>query len=292
MWRKMAVGLAALIGVTACGPVPGSAPTELPSTRRADDIDPPNSILFPASPRGPLTNQPELTGIAARELVREKLAEVSNHVENFEPGYNLFFLLPHFSGFAGLCAATAISIDGNSAGRFYSQEHFLVVGGLTWPQSLAETQKPASPELDSWRARINANCAARKASHSWFTVVGSYTNASDSAKLFDGIIATARRPFPVPFKLKCDPKPERKSFCVDPRKTLATFDPSDIAAVEADKNIDGGIVRLTTSITTHGDEFWYMRLTIHQESPYCPGCSIHWATTEVEISQSPQPIIN
>jgi len=274
----------------------------LPSTRSTTVLDsPPAPEKIPVSSPNAVVIDIPRTRTAAQELARERFIRFSQSIQNFQiggygrPNPDLFFLPSHYSGWSGLCRATAVEIGSPAYGAIRSQPRFLVVGGLDEYPGSSVKGKPGYGAYKAWEDEIERNCAARDASTSWFTVDGEETSSGvrawQGARLADGVIAAARAPGALSFPINCgrswDPQ---RSFCANPRRSLALLDPGKIASIKISETIYNGIDHRDTVISTQGNPI--VEITIREESPGRPGDKADLVIKNVAIAQQAQPIID
>lgn len=267
---------------------------ELPTTRMSGALDPP-----PAAGSTPADTPPEhITHdrAAAQTLAQRAFTGFTKYVRNFQagsnsrPNPNLYFLSSRYSGQPGLCEATAISLDDYPNGEIRSQHYYLVVGAFTAPPYVSEASKPGYAAYKSYQDNITANCAARYGSTDWFTMKDPYNNdyaAWNGARLIDGLVAAARRSGALPFKLICKPAQVDPHLCDDPRKSLATVDPKEIARLSGTNAIYDEANHLETIAEMKGDPF--DQIVIHRVEPFLSSGD---RITDVVISKRWRPIFN
>lgn len=213
-------------------------PATLSYSMEAGYIDPyPNTMLvfYPRTPaRVTVYHAPDMKSLrGSPRLIAERVKMFVPHSEDLlKSGIyrNVFFSRPHPGPGPGTCIAQRYGVDffGQAKPSTITQTAVYAVVG-----SVAPLSKPAT---DAYKARLEQACLSRTDLDAWFHVKPE--QAYPAVRLADAIVASARKPGPIPFKLECEPPTRFKSpqCTANVRGDLAAVNARRILSVSECKN--------------------------------------------------------
>lgn len=195
-------------------------------------------------------------GATAQALAQERFDALVKTIRNFEGSdvnpIGIYYTVPRYSGYPGLCAAEAFSIDLRERPALRARTVYRLVGSTDAPKSGFDPAQNIA--LNEYTTRATANCAARIASFDWFEGENAQ-HSWNAVHLYDGLIAAARARRPLIFELRCAGFEPGSAVCANPRSTLAALDPRDIVTLTIESHVQEGALRRLTLIRPHHGKF-------------------------------------
>ncbi|WP_157088982.1 hypothetical protein [Novosphingobium capsulatum] len=186
-------------------------PAMLSYSMEAGYIDPyPNTVLvfYTGSPaRVTAYHAPDMQSLrGSPRLIAERVRMFVPHSEDLlESGIyrNVFFSRPHAGPGPGICVAQRYDVD------FYGQAKSSTISQTTVYAVVGSVAPLSKPATDAYKARLEQACLSRTDLDAWFQAKPE--QAYPAVRLADAIVASARKPGPIPFKLECEPTTRFKS---------------------------------------------------------------------------------